>query len=30
VIILGCVQITKSPLAAENTPLVSETASTVQ
>jgi hypothetical protein len=29
-IILGCVHIAKSPLASENTPLVSETASTVQ
>ncbi len=29
-IIFGCVQITKSPLASENSPLVSETASTVQ
>ncbi len=29
-IILGCVQITKSPLASESPPLVSETASTVQ
>ena len=29
-IIIGCVQIAKSPLASESTPLVSETASTVQ